>query len=90
MTYEDVKKIRETEDFKDNQLRELQRLITEAVEKQIAKYPDIYGDGCDDKGELIYDMWSCPNCGAEYEIDSDIYDYCPKCGQHINRSNIEY
>lgn len=54
-----------------------------AMEKQKPKKPDYEGDGYDDKGELIYDTWICPNCGKKYEVDYDEYDYCPKCGQAI-------
>lgn len=31
----------------------------------------------------------CPCCGEKYEIDYDYYKYCPKCGQAIDRSNLE-
>lgn len=57
----------------------------EAREKQIPKVPDIEGDGYDEDGELLYDTWICPDCGKRYEIDYDNYEYCPKCGQHIER-----
>lgn len=56
----------------------------EAVEKQKAKKPDIWGDGCDDEGNMIYDMYNCPNCGKEYEIDYEKHDFCPHCGQAID------
>jgi rubrerythrin len=59
-----------------------------ALEKQRAKLPSISGDGYAD-GKLVYDTWECPSCGKEYEIDYDNYDYCPSCGQHIDRSEIE-
>lgn len=55
-------------------------------EKEIPKIPDVWGDGYDDKGNMVYDMYACPNCGENYEIESDHYDYCPKCGQHMDRS----
>lgn len=58
----------------------------EAVEKQVPKIPNTYGDGYDDEGNLIYDMYECPNCGKSYEIDYDRYDYCPECGQKIDWS----
>lgn len=58
----------------------------EAVEKQAPKIPNIYGDGYDDEGNMIYDMYECPNCGKSYEIDYDRYDYCPECGQKIDWS----
>ena len=58
-----------------------------ALEKQISKKPNIEGDGYAD-GQLVYDTWICPFCGKHYEIDYDSYDYCPNCGQHIDRSEI--
>ena len=58
-----------------------------AVEKQIPKKPNIEGDGYAD-GQLVYDTWICPCCENHYEIDYDNYDYCPNCGQHIDRSEI--
>lgn len=61
----------------------------EAVEKQTPKAPDYEGDGYDNKGELIYDTWICPNCGEKYEVDYDDYEHCPKCGQAIDTENLE-
>ena len=58
-----------------------------ALEKQIPKKPNIEGDGYAD-GQLVYDTWICPCCENHYEIDYDNYDYCPNCGQHIDRSEI--
>ncbi len=60
-----------------------------AVEKQTPKAPDYEGDGYDNKGELIYDTWICPNCGERYEVDYDDYEHCPKCGQAIQWENLE-
>lgn len=62
--------------------------LKEAKEKQIPQTPCIEGDGYAD-GHLVYDTWICPNCEEHYEIDYDDYDYCPKCGQAINKSVIE-
>ena len=59
-----------------------------ALEKQTPKNPDIEGDGYAD-GQLVYDTWICPCCGEHYEIEYDNYEYCPKCGQHIDRSELE-
>ena len=61
----------------------------EAMEKQRAKKPNIWGDGVGDDGETIYDMYDCPNCGESYEIDYDNYKHCPKCGQAIDRRDID-
>lgn len=58
----------------------------EAREKQIKKNPNIWGDGYDSEGKMIYDMYDCPNCGKSYEIDYSDYEYCPKCGQAIDWS----
>ncbi len=61
----------------------------EAVEKQKAKIPGIWGDGSDAEGRIIYDMYDCPNCGKSYEIDYEKYDHCPSCGQAIDWSGLE-
>ena len=57
-----------------------------ATEKQKPKRPDYEGDGYAD-GQLVYDTWICPCCGKHYEVDCDDYDYCPNCGQKLDRSN---
>lgn len=62
-------------------------IAIKALEKQIPKKPNIEGDGYAD-GQLVYDTWICSFCGKHYEIDYDSYDYCPNCGQHIDRSEI--
>lgn len=67
---------------------EAMELAVNALEKQIAKKPDIEGDGYAD-GQLVYDTWICPCCEKHYEIDYDNYDYCPNCGQHIDRSCLK-
>lgn len=58
-----------------------------AIEKQKPKIPNIWGDGYVE-GQLVYDMYDCPNCDESYEIDYDDYDYCPKCGQRIDKSDL--
>lgn len=55
----------------------------EAVEKQNAKTPYVWGDGYSD-GKPVYDMYDCPDCGTSYEVDCDNYKYCPECGQRLN------
>lgn len=62
--------------------------LNELVEKETATTPDIEGDGYY-KGELVYDTWICPRCGTRYEIGYDNYEYCPKCGQHIDLESLE-
>ena len=59
-------------------------MAIEALEKQIPKKPYYEGDGYDEDGEMVYDIWRCPNCDEKYEYDYDIYDYCPNCGQAID------
>lgn len=60
--------------------------IKDALKKQIPQQPDFEGDGYDDSGNLIYDTWICPNCGDRYEVDYEIHQYCPMCGQRIDWS----
>ena len=63
--------------------------LKEAIEKQIPKKPNLEGDGYCPEGNLVYDTWFCPNCDKDYEIDYDDYDYCPNCGQAIDKSVFE-
>lgn len=58
----------------------------EAMDKQASKVPDYEGDGYSN-GQLVYDTWVCPCCEQRYEVDYDDYEYCPKCGQHIDWSD---
>lgn len=55
----------------------------ELAEKQKPEKPDYEGDGYDNNGNIIYDTWICPTCGARYEVDYDDYKHCPDCGQKI-------
>jgi rRNA maturation endonuclease Nob1 len=64
------------------------QMCIDALEKQIAKKPYIWGDGYYN-GELILDMYDCPNCEKTYEIECDKYDYCPSCGQKLDLSEVE-
>ncbi len=57
-----------------------------ATEKQKPKIADIWGDGYDNDGNLVYDTYECPNCGATYELGYQDYKYCPECGQAIDWS----
>lgn len=68
--------------------REVLGMAISALEKQVAETPDYEGDGYAD-GELVYDTWICPNCGEYYEVGYHDYDYCPKCGQHIQHEDWE-
>lgn len=62
--------------------------VIEALDKQISQTPTLWGDGYSD-GELVYDMYDCPNCGKHYELDYEQYDYCPNCGQKLDWTVLE-
>lgn len=84
------RKLEETE----NEIQQYREIGTveecrEAKERQRAKKPNIWGDGYDDEGNIIYDMYDCPNCGKSYEIDYEEYNHCPNCGQKIDRSDFD-
>lgn len=82
--YDALEKLAEYEDTKLTleQMRNLK-------ERDTAKKPSIEGDGYAPDGTFVWDEWICPNCNEHYEIDYDEYDFCPKCGQRIDRSEIE-
>ena len=58
-------------------------LIKAIVKKEIPKKPFFESNGYAD-GYPVYDTWICPRCGTNYEVDSDKFDYCPKCGKRID------
>lgn len=97
MALSDKKKFESAMRVAINALEEIQRYraigtveeCREAREKQVPKKPNLEGDGCDSEGNIIYDTWICPNCGKDYEVDYDEYDYCPNCGQAIDWSEEE-
>lgn len=55
--------------------------IIGALEKQMPKKPNFEGDGYDDSGNIIYDIWICPCCGDRYEVDYERHNHCPTCGR---------
>jgi len=61
----------------------------EALEKHRAEKPQLIGDGVDNDGNMIYDMYDCPDCGTRYEIDYEKYNFCPNCGKAIDWSGKE-
>ena len=73
---------------KVDEILELNKIVCNALEKQIPKTPNYEADGYWN-GELVYDTWICPNCGKDYEVDYDDYKYCLECGQAIDWSDSE-
>lgn len=63
------------------------RMAIQALEKQIPKKPTYDGDGYAPDGTFVWDEWICPCCGSRYEVEYDDYDYCPDCGQKLDRSD---
>lgn len=63
--------------IKERDIETLQELINKATPQK----PNLWGDGYDEKGELIYDMYDCPNCGKSYELDYNETRRCDNCGQ---------
>lgn len=62
-------------------------IAIQALEKQIPKKPTYDGDGYAPDGTFVWDEWICPCCGSRYEVEYDDYDYCPDCGQKLDRSD---
>jgi rubrerythrin len=88
LTSPDIEQSYELEVRGADYYHELLDTLYDLVEKETATQPDIEGDGYY-KGELVYDTWICPRCGTRYEIGYDEYEYCPKCGQHIDLDSLE-
>ena len=74
----------------DFETEELENIVISALEKQIPQTPNLEGDGYCPEGNLVYDTWICPNCEKDYEVDYDYYDYCPNCGQKIDKSVFDW
>ena len=50
--------------------------------------PTLWGDGYSD-GELVYDMYDCPNCSKHYELDYEQYDPLLNMRQSSESHRIE-
>ena len=61
---------------------EAMKIAVESIDRRIPTEPIYEADGYSN-GELVYDMWTCPNCNTLYEVGFDDYDFCPYCGQAI-------
>lgn len=66
--------------FRHIPLKNVQTVVT-ALQKQVPMKPTFTGDG-----NIVYDTWTCPNCGKDYAVEYDEYKYCPECGQKIDWS----
>lgn len=75
--------------YESGVINEALNMVENAVEKQIPIKPDIWGDGVDDDGDLIYDSWACPCCHDEFELGYDDYDCCPSCGQALDWNDLK-
>jgi hypothetical protein len=76
-------------DCENCRIAEAERMILEALEKQIPKKPIATTKEKRSLGE--YDDWqSCPRCKTTfgYCTRKDEVTYCPKCGQAIDWSEI--
>lgn len=85
-TLEDLGEVVSIIEEKKKKHIELYNTAIKALEKQLPKKPNFSGDGYAPDGTFVYDMWECPCCGEEYEVDYDEYDYCPNCGQRLDWS----
>lgn len=66
------------------QLAEWLKELKSFKEKDEAKAVHYEGDGYAD-GAMVYDTAVCPNCGHEFEEDSENWgcEFCPNCGQRL-------
>lgn len=74
-----------------NKINKACELACKALEKQIPKKPEYYGNGYSG-GKLVYDYAKCPVCGRndfEYDINNWGCKYCPDCGQALDWSDNE-
>lgn len=64
-----------------------EKAIVNALEKQIPKKPEYWGDGYAD-GVLCYDYAKCPICERDFEegINDWGCKYCADCGQALDWS----
>ncbi len=77
----------DTNDYRLCLTREEINEIKQALNKQEAQIPNYSGDGYYG-GILVIDAWECPCCNTQYEVDYDDFEYCHKCGQHIDHSTL--
>lgn len=56
------------------------------LDKEIPQKPELTAYGCDKNGNDIYDEWTCPECRAWFDVETERFSYCPECGQKIDWS----
>lgn len=65
-------------------------LLRDFVSKDVAhvvhaKWIGIEGDGYDDDGNIVYDVFECSNCGCEHRADGEPeWTYCQDCGAKMD------
>ena len=47
----------------------------EALRRRVPQWVEVDG--------YPFEVWYCPNCHTEYDMDTDEYHYCPACGQAL-------
>ena len=72
----------------DRRDKENYKILKELVDRATPQKPEISGDGLSD-GKIVYDTWYCPGRNQEFEIDYDMHDFCPRCGQAIDNSDLD-
>ena len=61
----------------------------EMVERFAEEWQGIANEYAD--GELVYDMWSCSNCGYTIDTDEpdDLPQFCPECGAPMTDEAVD-
>lgn len=78
MTYEEAKRIINSDFVNYDEMQEARKVASECIDKQIPKKPNGYG------------IW-CPVCDNFSIIDGeygDHYNYCYECGQKLDWSDV--
>ena len=68
-------------DFENEKIKDIIPLLREYIEPKTGLWvgeADGYADG-----ELVYDIWSCGNCGTYFDEweEEPTWNYCPVCGK---------
>ncbi len=71
-----------------DEIIEAMRNTNKLVEKEMPTKPIIGIFEYHNDVEYVCE-WKCPRCGGEFRTQTEVYNYRPNCGQHIDRSEIE-